>query len=71
MINANRTLEILGDVWGAPVDMFNTPEEKAAMDMNDAQAKQAQLMLEAAPLIGKSAKDLAQAQVAAGGNKIV
>ena len=44
---------------------------KAAMDMNDAQARQAQLMLEAAPLIGKSAKDLAQAQVAAGGNKIV
>ena len=71
MINANRTLEILGDVWGAPVDMFNTPEEKAVMDMNDAQAKQAQLMLEAAPLIGKSAKDLAQAQVAAVGNKIV
>ena len=69
-INASRTLDILGDVWGAPVEMFNTPEEKASMDMNDQQAQQAQLMLEAAPIIGKSAKDMAAAQ-ATEGNKII
>lgn len=69
-INASRTLDILGEVWGAPAEMFNTPEEKASMDMNDQQAQQAQLMLQAAPVIGKSAKDLAAAQVAEG-NQIV
>lgn len=69
-INASRTLDILGDVWGAPVEMFNTPEEKASMDMNDQQAQQAQLMLEAAPVISKSAKDMAAAQ-ATEGNRII
>lgn len=70
-INAGRTLDLLRDVWGAPVAMFNTDEEKAALDMNDAQLKQAALMLEAAPAIGKSAKDLASAQATAGSNVIV
>lgn len=70
-INAHRTLSILGDVWGAPADMFNTAEEKAALDMNDQQLKQAQLMLEAAPVIGKSAKDLAIAQASEETGKII
>ena len=70
-INAHRSLAILGDVWGAPATMFNTPEEKAALDMNDQQLRQAQLMLEAAPVIGKSAKDLAMAQASEGTGKII
>lgn len=61
-INATRTLEVLGDVWGAPVKIFNTEEEKAQADMNDAQAAQAQQILSAAPALSKSAKDLAEAQ---------
>lgn len=70
-INAHRSLAILGDVWGAPASMYNTPEEKAALDMNDQQLRQAQLMLEAAPVIGKSAKDLAVAQASEGTGKII
>ena len=52
----------IAKVYGAPVKIFNSDEEKAAADMNDAQLAQAQQMLQAAPVIGKTAKDLADAQ---------
>ena len=61
-INAQRVLEKVADVWGAPVTIFNTEDEQAAKDMEDAQLAQAQQMLAAAPVIGKSAKDMAEAQ---------
>lgn len=61
-INSGRSLEIIAEAWGAPGKMFNTEEEQAAKDMEDAQLAQAQQILQAAPLIGKTAKDLAQAQ---------
>lgn len=62
MLNAPRILKEIAKVYGAPVKIFNTDEEKQAADMNDAQLAQAQQMLQAAPIIGKTAKDLAQAQ---------
>ena len=61
-INAQRVLEKVADVWGAPASIFNTEDEKEAKDMQDAQLAQAQQMLAAAPVISKSAKDMAQAQ---------
>jgi hypothetical protein len=67
-INAQRVLEKVADVWGAPASIFNTEDEQAAKDMEDAQLAQAQQMLAAAPVIGKSAKDMAQAQQIAGTN---
>lgn len=65
-INATRTLELLGEVWGAPQKMFATEEEKQEKDISDAEQMQAQQMLAAAPAISKSAKDLAEAQNSGG-----
>ena len=70
-INAQRVLEKVADVWGAPASIFNTEDEQAAKDMEDAQLAQAQQMLAAAPVIGKSAKDMAQAQQIAGTNGLL
>ena len=61
----------MADVWGAPASIFNTEDEQAAKDMKDAQLAQAQQMLAAAPVIGKSAKDMAQAQQIAGTNGLL
>ena len=57
-INGVRTLERLADVWGAPSKIFNSEEERKALDEADAQAAQAQQMLEAAPVIADAAKVL-------------
>ncbi|MBQ2168647.1 MAG: head-tail connector protein [Prevotella sp.] len=65
-INSGRILEKVADVWGAPASIFNSEDEQAAKDMEDAQLAQAQQMLAAAPVIGKSAKDMAEAQQIAG-----
>ena len=67
-INAQRVLEKVADVFGAPASIFNTDDEKEAKDMQDAQLAQAQQMLQAAPVISQSAKDMAQAQQMAGSN---
>lgn len=65
-INAVETLKAVANIWGAPQKMFNTDEEKEAKDMNEAQLAQAAQMLNAAPVISKSAKDLADAQAKGG-----
>ena len=65
-INASRTLEALSRVWGAPARIFNSEDEQSAADMQDAQLAQAQQMLAAAPVLSKSAKDMAEAQKAQG-----
>lgn len=67
-INGTRTLEELAQVWGAPYKIFNDDEEKAALDMNDQQLQQAAQMLQAAPVLGKTAKDMAEAQAKGGLN---
>ena len=65
-INAAKTLETVASIWGAPQKIFNTDEEKELKDMNEAQLQQAQQMLNAAPVISKSAKDMAEAQAKGG-----
>ena len=67
-INAVAALEEVAKAYGAPVKIFYTDEEKEQADMNDAQLQQAQQMLEAAPVIAQSAKELAQAQKQTGEN---
>lgn len=65
-INAVETLKAVAEVWGAPQKIFNDDDEKELKDMNDAQLAQAQQMLSAAPVISKSAKDMADAQAKGG-----
>ena len=65
-INAARVLKEVAKVFGAPSKIFNTEEEQQALDVNDAQMAQAQQMLAAAPVISKSAKEMAQAQATTG-----
>lgn len=65
-INAVETLKAVAQIWGAPQKIFNSDEEKEVKDMNEAQLAQAQQMLNAAPIISKSAKDMADAQAKGG-----
>lgn len=65
-INAVETLKAVAQIWGAPQKIFNSDEEKEVKDMNEAQLQQAQQMLNAAPVISKSAKDMADAQAKGG-----
>lgn len=65
-INASETLKTLANIWGAPSKIFNSDEEKELKDMNEAQLQQAQQMLNAAPVISKSAKDMAEVQAKGG-----
>ena len=65
-INASRVLNEVAKVFGAPSKIFNTDEEQQAKDASDAELAQAEQMLAAAPVISKSAKELAQAQATTG-----
>ena len=65
-INAGRVLKEVAKVFGAPSKIFNTDEEQQARDATDAELAQAEQMLAAAPVISKSAKELAQAQSTTG-----
>ena len=70
-INASETLKTIASIWGAPSKIFNSDEEKELKDMNEAQLQQAQQMLNAAPVISKSAKDMAEVQAKGGLGGIV
>lgn len=63
-INYKRSLKVVADANGAPLGMFNTPEEREQI----AAAKKAQqdmaLALQAAPVIADTAKTAAEAQQA-------
>lgn len=61
MFNAERMVRELAEANGAPERIMNTPEELAAMSDQEAQAAQAQMLLQAAPVAAGAAKDLAQA----------
>ena len=65
-INTEAALEILQRVWGAPGKIFNSKEQKQAKDLSDAQLAQNQQILQAAPVISQSAKNIAQAQATEG-----
>jgi hypothetical protein len=49
-----------------PFSALNTPDEIAATEEQEAQQAQQQMLLEAAPVAGKTALDLARAQQIAG-----
>ncbi len=59
------TARELADVNGVPAKVMRSKEQMAALEEEKQQAAQAQTMLEAAPVISSSVKDLAQASQAA------
>ena len=62
VFNPERVAQVLAEINGAPMSVMNTPEELDAMREQEAQQAQAQALLEAAPVAGKTALDLARAQ---------
>ena len=60
------TVRELAAINGVPAKLMNDDDELAAMDEQTAQAQQAQMLLQAAPVAASSVKDLAQAQALAG-----
>lgn len=66
VFNFEKTARELAKINGVPVAVLKTEEEMAQQEAGEAQAAQAAALLEAAPLAGKAAKDLAQAQSIAG-----
>lgn len=63
-INYKRSLKVVADANGAPLAMFNTPEEREALAAAKQQAQDMALALQAAPVIADTAKTAAQAQQA-------
>lgn len=63
-INYYRGLKIVADANGAPLSLFNTPEEKQAMAAQKQQQQDMALALQAAPVIADTAKSVAEAQKA-------
>lgn len=63
-VNYKRSLKVVADANGAPLAMFNTPEEREAIAAAKQQAQDIQLALQAAPVIADTAKSAAQAQQA-------
>lgn len=56
----------LADINGVPAKVMRTPDQIAAMKQQQAQAAQAQQLLQAAPVASGVVKDLAQSQALAG-----
>jgi Bacteriophage head to tail connecting protein len=63
-INYRRALKTVADANGAPLSMFNSPEEKAALAAAKQQQQDLALALQAAPVIADTAKTAAEAQQA-------
>jgi hypothetical protein len=61
IFDPERTARELAESNGAPERVLRTPEELEAMDEEESQAAQAQMLLNAAPVAAGAAKDLAQA----------
>lgn len=62
-----RVAEILREVNGVPQRAMRSEEELAAKNEMEVQQQQQQMLLEAAPVAGKTALDLARAQQISGG----
>lgn len=56
----------LADINGVPAKVLRTPDQMKALEDQQAEASQAAALLQAAPVVGSTAKDLAQAQALAG-----
>ena len=64
-IDFDEYLDIMKEARGVPARMFRSPEEVAAIEQAEAQAQQLQSIVEAAPSVAGSVKDLAQAEAMA------
>lgn len=62
IFKVDETIRALADINGMPPALLRDPKEMAAVDQQQAQAKQAQMLLQAAPVAAGAVKDLAQAQ---------
>ena len=61
-VNMDEATKTIFEINGTPAKVLYTDEEMAALDEQNAQAAQAQQMLQAAPVMAETAKNLAQAQ---------
>jgi hypothetical protein len=66
-IDAHALLPLFAEANGAPALMFKSKERMEEEAQAEAQQQQAQMLLQAAPIVAKTAKDMAQAQQMAGG----
>ena len=64
-INADKALQHLAEINGAPPDILRSDEELAAMDEAEQEAIDTQTLIEAAPVAANSAKALMEAQALA------
>lgn len=64
MFNMEESMRIICDIWGVPASIIKSPQEIQAMKAQDAQQAQLQQVLQAAPEISQSAKNIADAQQA-------
>jgi hypothetical protein len=62
MFDIEEAMRILADIRGVPAKIMHSKEEVAAMKQQQAQQAQMQQLLQAAPVVASSAKDMAQAQ---------
>lgn len=63
-INYQRSMKIVANANGAPILMFNTPEERDALAAQKKAAQDMALALQAAPVIAETAKTAVEAQKA-------
>ena len=68
VFNPSRVAARLAEINGAPFDVLNSDEEMAAIKAQEDQQAQMGALLEAAPIAGKTALDLARAQQISGAN---
>lgn len=66
VFNPQAIAREMADINGVPAKVLRTEEEVQALKDQEAQASQAQALLQAAPVVSTSIKDLAQAQAMAG-----
>lgn len=59
-----EAIDIIADIWGVPADIIRSNEEIAQMEAAAAQQQQLQQLLQAAPIVSQSVKNIADAQEA-------
>lgn len=64
-INADKALQILAEIHGAPAEILRSDEELAAMDEAEQEAVDTQTLIDAAPVAANAAKTLLEAQALA------
>lgn len=64
-INADKALQILAEIHGAPSEILRSDDELAAMDEQEQEAVDTQTLIDAAPVAANAAKALMEAQALA------